>query len=92
MRHIFSLLWMAALTTVMVAISAFPAFAEPPRTPEDILREIDASNVGICSVEWGRQGLRDDAALRLVEVLDIPGALYSARAQERGGDEDCIRR
>ncbi len=97
MRRIVSILWVAVLTAAIVLAGAFPAFAEPPRDPADILRENDASNLGICSVELGRQGVRDDVAGIFVDlskagVLDNPGALYSVRAQERGGDEKCEQR
>jgi hypothetical protein len=97
LRCVVSILWVVALAAATVAISALPAFAEPPRDPADRLRENDASNLGICSVELGRQGLRDDVATRLAQQGDLfglknPGELYSARAQQRGGDEKCEQR
>ena len=97
MRRIVSVLWVATLVVAMVTASAFPAFAQPPRDPSDLLRENDASNLGICSVELGRQGVRDDVARTLAQQgdafgLENLGELYSARAQERGGDEECVQR
>lgn len=78
-------------------VSAFTAFAEPPRDPADLPRKKDASNLGIDSMEFGRQGVRNDVARTPARQghafgLNSPGGLYPARVRERGGDEECWQR